>query len=210
MRAPLRARRDIYCYKVLTLDRPAEHLRRFLSPVIFQEYLPDRKMGLAADQGFRMENIKPEGEWMNISYGFHSYIHKPNVSYGEWKKYSYVVAKCRIPRGSWYWIGNREGWGLEECDEYCSDHIEFVAWLDPETGEWRRPKYRVCGWPESSNVSVLNGLTLDEAQDRLSERYEMHCFWGDRSNGRFWFGAGDGNLPYVWLEVNRGIVTGQW
>jgi len=57
---------------------------------------------------------------------------------------------------------------------------------------------------------VLNGLTLDEAQDMLSERYEMHCFWGDRSKGRFWFGAEGRNVPYVWLEINHGIVTGQW
>lgn len=214
MRAPLRAGRDIYCYKVLILDRPADHLMRFLSPVTFHEYLPDRKMRLGADQGFRMENVKPEGEWMNISYGFHSYIRRPVVTPEEWKNCRYVVAKCRIPRGSWYWKGNRGGWGQEEYDEYCSDHIELVAWLDPESGEWRRPKYRVHDWPESSDISLLNGMTLDEAQDRMSERYEMHCFHGDRSRGRFWFGAKGKNIPYtgyvVWLMVNNGIVTGQW
>lgn len=206
MRAPLRAGRDIYCYKVLILDKPTEHIRRFLSPVIFHEYLPDRKMRLAADKEFRMENYKPEDEWMSISYGFHSFMRQPEVRRDQWEKYRYVVAKCRIPRGSWYWKGNRGGWGQEEYDEYCSDCIELVAWLDPYSWEWRRPKRDVRDWPESSKVSILKGLDVTEAARMLGRWYVCESSHLSHDYGTYLFyRAGHG---YVELHTYCNKVTG--
>lgn len=218
MQEAKRATRPIYCYKILVQfhDELTDGFE-FLSPVQYHTYKPGVIMKLDESERFRTSNDEfKRGDWASISYGFHSFasLESIGLSSSECRRKSFVVAKCRIPRGSWYWKGNRGGWGREEYDEYCSDHIELVAWLDPESGEWRRPKCRVLEWPESSDISLLNGMTLDEAQDRLSERYEMHCCHGNRSTGRFWFGAKGKNIPYagdvVWLMVNRGIVTGQW
>lgn len=208
MRAPLRAGRDIYCYKVLILGSPAEHIRRFLSPVIFHEYLPGRKMSLSGDNGFRMENVKPEGEWMSVSYGFHSFMRQPEVTPEEREKYRYVVVKCRIPRGSWYWKGNRGGWGQEEYDEYCSDHIELVAWLDPESGEWRRPKRDVREWPESSKISILNGLDITEAARMLSRWYVCESSHLNHGYGTYMFyRAGHGHLElHTYCNKVTGVV----
>lgn len=214
MRRPKVAEEDIVCYKLvcrrtrgMALGSYKSYFRKFVYQLGMTYTEDDFRKDVSHTRDYDIGSYE-------VHYGFHSYIRRPVVTPEEWENYRYVVAKCRIPRGSWYWKGNRGGWGQEEYDEYCSDHIELVAWLDPESGEWRRPKYRVNEWPESSDISLLNGMTLDEAQDRMSERYEMHCFHGDRSTGRFWFGAKGKNIPYtgyvVWLMVNHGIVTGQW
>lgn len=214
MQEAKRANRPIYCYKILVYFHcESTDTYEFLSPVQYHPYTPGVIMKLGDHEHFPVRNEKLlPGAWANISHGFHSFASTESIglSSSECRRKNYIIALCRIPVGAMYWMGNRGGWGQEKYDEYCSDQIEFVAWKYQGEDTWRRPKYKVSEWPESSNVSVLKGMTLDETQDRLSERYEMRCFWGDRSNGRFWFGAGGGNLPYVWLEINHGIVTGQW
>lgn len=218
MQEAKRATRPIYCYKILVhFHDESTETYEFLSPVQYHAYKPGVIMRLGDHERFPLRNEKlMPGEWTSISHGFHSFASPESIglSSSECRRRNYVIALCRIPVGAMYWMGNRGGWGQEKYDEYCSDQIEFVAWMYQGENGWRRPKYRADEWPESSDVSLLNGMTLDEAQDKLSERYEMHCFHGDRSTGRFWFGPKGKNIPYtgyvVWLEVNHGIVTRQW
>jgi len=203
------AQRDIYCYKVMYqhCDR-TRGVMEFLSPVFYTKYMCETEMTLREAELFAREN-PDTGRPYSLKHGFHSFSSLDALARESvFDERDFVVVKCVIPRGSLYWKGaGRHG---ERDTFYCSDRIKLIAWMRPEEGKWMRAKENYTKPAGNPRMSVLNGLTLDEAQDMLSERYEMHCFWGDRSKGRFWFGAEGRNVPYVWLEINHGIVTGQW
>lgn len=179
MRIAKKADRPIYCYKLLHFDKERN---LFTSPVTKAVYRRDERMYAG---GFSIVLPEPrEGVWANVTYGFHSYMGPRYISiYGmtinmedpETLNILYgisgvVVAKCVIPYGARYWEGNSMGVGSDEYDQYCSDRIELVAYLDPDTCEWKRPG-RAYDEQVKPAVDILRGLTIAEAKERLGYWY---------------------------------------
>lgn len=183
MKEALKADRPIYCYKLMRRYR-WEGSYRFISPVMDHEYIPDTVMFPERVIGGFVTKM-PEGMCFAVSSGFHSYASMDTIEFdaGSCASVGIVLAKCRIPRGSYYWKGTRAGTGRRAYDEYCSDRIEFVAWSEPDRVEWRRPDVREShkakmrllhpemygeSVPRKTNESILNGLGIEEAAGRLS------------------------------------------
>lgn len=190
MRIANKADRPIYCYKLLHLDKERN---LFTSPVMntvyrrdmvfyesrFVKALPETPEILWGNR--RADVEKP---WANVTYGFHSFMSMDNIRfYGQpieandlgtldmlYGITGTVIVKCVIPYGAMYWEGNGGGYGSNVYDQYCSDRIELVAYLDPETGEWKRPG-RAYDEAAKPAVSILNGLTITEAKERLGYWY---------------------------------------
>jgi len=190
MQEALRADSDIYCYKLLDhyySERNNTHL--FVSPVMNCEFIPEVKMfAKCGEGGFVRKKFRglSEDAWFDIMYGFHSYVSMEAINFDpqSCKRNGMVIAKCVIPCGAYYWKGVRSGSGEYkggEYDEYCSDQIRFVAWTEPDKIEWRRPKEHEGDWPEpgKTRVSILNGLTIEDAARRLPynfcHAYDLHA-----------------------------------
>lgn len=173
MQEAKRATRPIYCYKILVqFHDESTETYEFLSPVQYHAYKPGVIMKLDENGRFRTSNDGfKRGDWASISYGFHSFasIESIGLSSSDCRRKSYVIALCRIPVGAMYWMGNQGGWGQEKYDEYCSDQIEFVAWKYQGENEWRRPV--LSPYEERPSVSILKGLTITEAKERLGYWY---------------------------------------
>lgn len=206
------AEKDIVCYKVMYAMGPIQSVDMRKYP----DYNPLYAMSLYYSEIYKWgeeytEAAMPTESTLKVSQypahvtiGFHSYRRLKDAESACHS--SMIIVKCIIPRGSYYWTGNRGGWGQEKYDEYCSDHIELVAWLDPESGEWRRPKYRVNDWPESSKVSILIGLDIKDAARMLSRWYVCESSHLNYNCGTYLFyRAGHG---YVELHTYCNKVTG--
>lgn len=172
MQEAKRANRPIYCYKILVhFHCESTETYEFLSPVQYHPYTPGVIMKLGDHEHFPLRSGYKPDTWANISHGFHSFVSLESIglSSSECRRKNYVIALCRIPVGAMYWMGNRGGWGQEKYDEYCSDQIEFVAWKYQGEDEWRRPM--LSPYEERPSVSILKGLTITEAKERLGYWY---------------------------------------
>lgn len=189
MQEAKRATRPIYCYKILVYFHcESTETYEFLSPVRYRPYTPGAVMRLGEDERFPVSNERLlPGAWASISHGFHSFASPESIgmSPSECRRKSFVVALCRIPVGAMYWMGNRGGWGQEKYDEYCSDQIEFVAWKHQGEDAWRRPV--TSPYEERPSVSILKGLTITEAKERLGYWYLCESCRLDYNAGRYVF-----------------------
>jgi hypothetical protein len=181
MRIAKKADRPIHCYKLLFFNNGRN---LFTSPVTKTEYWRGKVL-----YETRFPETLPEIQgtpWANVTYGFHSYMSIDRICvYGQmfalddpgaldmlYALAGVVVARCVIPYGAKYWEGNGGGRGSDEYDQYCSDRIELVAYLDPETGKWKRPG-RAYDEAAEPTVSILRGLTITEARERLGRWYVL-------------------------------------
>lgn len=211
----------VYCYKLLDCGLYGDGTRRFMSPLKNHDYLPDTVM--LAEGPFmnkRPEHI-PEGGWFTVSHGFHSYASLDAMTFNPYACMcnGIVLAKCRIPRGARYWKGVRAGMGRAHgYDEYCSDRIELVAWSQPDSIEWRRPKTNpnLARWISRTHpgkykaypvgaVSILNGLTAEEAFSRL----RGYCVRESYVLGDTEIHVLSSAYGTVELRVSQGTVCGQ-
>lgn len=196
MRIAKRADRPIYCYKLLSFDRGRN---LFTSPVTNTAY---RREETIYESRFQAALPVTESPWANVIYGFHSYMgldcirvhgmkldlddpETPGLLYGVTGT---VVAKCVIPYGAMYWEGNSMGVGSDVYDQYCSDRIELVAYLEPEPGktEWKRPG-RAYNERSKPAAHILNGLDITEARERLGRWYVLESQHVDRDSGVYLF-----------------------
>lgn len=189
MEEALKADSPIYCYKLMDRYPSYGDTFRFMSPIMNYEYIPDAIMLAKCDDGFMTKKPKclHEGSWFTIRQGFHSYMNMEAMQFDpeSCAAFSIVLAKCRIPRGAYYWKGTHSIIGSSRTytyDEYCSDRIEFVSWSEPYKIEWKRPKVleshkaemrlmhpELYGEiPRKTGMSILNGLKVREAAERIS------------------------------------------
>lgn len=214
MRIAKKADRPIHCYKLLFFDKGRN---LFTSPVTKTAY---RRGEVLYET--RFPEMLPEMQgtpWANVTYGFHSYKSMDSIYvYGRifelddlkaldmlYGLAGVVVARCVIPYGARYWEGNGGGDGSDEYDQYCSDRIELVAYLDPETGEWKRPG-RAYDESAEPTVSILKGLTITEARERLGYRYMLESQQVNYNSGVYRFnGAGTYGSQELRTWCNRVI-----